>query len=243
MEAENLPTFNSNAIEVNLHKIPDLSDKFVYFNDDFFILRKTEPSHFFRRGLPAGVASLNAFSPVSDDTFHYSANCVSAVNRNFDKRATLRRHFSKWFNPRYGSHLFRTIALSPWPRFTGFAQLHLPQPFLRSTFEEVWEREPQALTETAKSRLRSLSNVSQYVFQYWQLCSGQFTPVSPRRYGRYWEIGRDAFADILKGIVSQEDSLVCINDGPVESFADAKRDLQAAFLTLFPSHSKFELQS
>ena len=32
-----LPTFNSNAIEHHLHQIKGLSEKFLYFNDDFFL--------------------------------------------------------------------------------------------------------------------------------------------------------------------------------------------------------------
>ncbi|MBX4777370.1 capsular biosynthesis protein, partial [Klebsiella sp. CVUAS 10191.3] len=32
-----LPTFNSRAIEVNIHKIKDLSEQFVYFNDDMLL--------------------------------------------------------------------------------------------------------------------------------------------------------------------------------------------------------------
>lgn len=32
-----LPTFNSNAIEHHLHVIPDLSERFIYFNDDLFL--------------------------------------------------------------------------------------------------------------------------------------------------------------------------------------------------------------
>ena len=32
-----LPTFNSNTIELNFHRIEGLSEKFVYFNDDTFI--------------------------------------------------------------------------------------------------------------------------------------------------------------------------------------------------------------
>lgn len=35
--ADDLPTFNSNAIEMNLHRIPGLSDKFLYLNDDVFL--------------------------------------------------------------------------------------------------------------------------------------------------------------------------------------------------------------
>ena len=34
-----LPTFNSAAIEVNLHRIEGLSKKFVYFNDDVMLMK------------------------------------------------------------------------------------------------------------------------------------------------------------------------------------------------------------
>jgi hypothetical protein len=34
-----LPTFNSNAIELQLHRIPNLSRQFLYFNDDVFLGR------------------------------------------------------------------------------------------------------------------------------------------------------------------------------------------------------------
>lgn len=42
-----LPVFNSHAIEANLHHIPGLSDKFLYFNDDVFLCKKVEVSDFF----------------------------------------------------------------------------------------------------------------------------------------------------------------------------------------------------
>ena len=35
--SSDLPTFNSNAIEHNLHRIKGLSEKFIYFNDDVFL--------------------------------------------------------------------------------------------------------------------------------------------------------------------------------------------------------------
>ena len=34
-----LPTYNSHTIELNLHRIPGLSENFVYFNDDVFLIR------------------------------------------------------------------------------------------------------------------------------------------------------------------------------------------------------------
>ena len=41
------PVFNSHAIETALHKIPGLSEHFIYMNDDVFVLRPIQPSHFF----------------------------------------------------------------------------------------------------------------------------------------------------------------------------------------------------
>jgi Protein of unknown function (DUF3184). len=48
-----LPTFNSHVIEAYLHLIPGLSEQYIYFNDDFFLMRETEKSDFFTsNGIP-----------------------------------------------------------------------------------------------------------------------------------------------------------------------------------------------
>lgn len=41
-----LPTFNSNAIEAHLHRIPNLSRKFLFLNDDLFFGRPIAPAEF-----------------------------------------------------------------------------------------------------------------------------------------------------------------------------------------------------
>ena len=48
IEQDYLPTFNSHVIEAHLHKIPNLSEHFIYFNDDVFVakpLQKRELAH------------------------------------------------------------------------------------------------------------------------------------------------------------------------------------------------------
>ena len=55
IEPQYLPTFNSHVIEAHLHKIPGLSENFIYFNDDVFVARPLKAEHFFR---PNGIASL-----------------------------------------------------------------------------------------------------------------------------------------------------------------------------------------
>ena len=48
--AELLPTFNSCTIEMFLHRIPGLSEEFLYFNDDMFPLSPCDREDFFRDG-------------------------------------------------------------------------------------------------------------------------------------------------------------------------------------------------
>ncbi|TCJ97899.1 Stealth-like protein [Volucribacter psittacicida] len=50
-----LPTFNSHVIEAFLYKIPDLSENFIYFNDDVFVAQELSKEHFF---LQNGIASI-----------------------------------------------------------------------------------------------------------------------------------------------------------------------------------------
>lgn len=42
-----LPTFNSHAIESCLHRIPNLGEYFIYFNDDVFLNKYVHQSIFF----------------------------------------------------------------------------------------------------------------------------------------------------------------------------------------------------
>ncbi len=44
---EYLPTFNSGTIEMFLHRIPGLSEKFIYANDDFYCIKKLSENDFF----------------------------------------------------------------------------------------------------------------------------------------------------------------------------------------------------
>lgn len=42
-----MPTFNSRSIETLLHRIPNLSENYVFFNDDFFLGRPCGVSDWF----------------------------------------------------------------------------------------------------------------------------------------------------------------------------------------------------
>jgi len=239
-----LPLFNANALEVNLHKIEGLAEKFIYFNDDLFFSAPTEPDRFFLDGKPRDSFVANALSS-SQGVGHFVLNDLEIINRHFDKWKISRSRLFHCFNVRYGMGNLRTMALLPWRRFTGFVDYHLPQPFCKSTFDELWNLEREALERTGASRFRSCDDLNQYLFRYWHLAKGAFVPVSMRD-GKYLTLSmrnlRDGTVDRV--INSGEYRLVCLNDDEgisTEEFAEAKELLRQSLEKLLPQKSEFEL--
>lgn len=237
--SEYLPTFSSRPITLNLHRIKELSEHFVLFDDDMFLIDKVGPERFFRNGLPCDKAAFNTISPTSAFT-HNIVNDLCVINASFKKHEMMRKHFWKWFSLQAGNKLLRTIFLLPWPHFSGFYDHHLPQVFLKSTFEEVWERHENLLLRTTASRFRSIADVNSWLFRYWQLARGNFAPLNVKKEGVYFAISDDTLDEIVKTITCQKKKIACLNDGEVSSFEAAKERINAAFHKILPEKSSFE---
>lgn len=117
--AEYLPTFNSHTIELNLWRIPGLSEHFVYYNDDMFLISDTQPDDFYRDGLPREMAV--AYSLTNDqknDSFsHMLLTMTGLINGFFDKKQVQRTNWKKWFNPIYGKKAVNTVMTAYSHRF------------------------------------------------------------------------------------------------------------------------------
>ena len=241
LKEDNLPIFSCNPIEVNLHRIKGLSDRFVYFNDDTFILRTLPKEHFFSSGLPCDAMGFNAIydSPIA----HIKINDISIINRHFAKSVVTKENFFKIFNYKNNViEMLKTLLLIPWPKITGFYDPHQPQPFLRSTFEEVWNKERDILERTSATKIRSSADVNQYLFRYWQLCQGNFRTRSfHRTFSKMIESEADA-DEFCRKIQSGRYEMICINDNVSDDsvFEQSKRKITGAFEKLFPEKSTFE---
>lgn len=245
--AQYLPTFQANTIEDNLHRIDGLSEQFVYFNDDTFIIRKMVEVDFFKNGLPCDCAILNM--PVMDRNGTPFANTsAEIINDHFEKNKVIRESLSKWFNLKYGSQILKTVALMPWRRFGTLYQPHLPTSLLKSTFEKLWEVEGDALDKTCRERFRRKGQLSQYIFVDWQRATGRFYPRSPR-VGKSFFLGKGtSFVDIeqmdeaVAYIRKQRGKMVCLNDGDMtdEEFQERKTAIRDAFQSILPEKSSFE---
>lgn len=244
MPADSLPVFNSTALEVNLHRIKDLSENFIYFNDDMFLTDYLKKSDFFdlKSGLPAYSGIQDAISALGDfsEHEHILLNDLNVINKHFDKRKQMMKNLSKWINFKYKSGLIRNLSLLPWKRFTGFYNKHMPAPYLKETFEKVWIKEPDILVETTYHRFRTNRDVNQYLFRYWNIAEGTFKPINIP--SRFFEIKDNNINIIGKAIIDRKYKMICLND-PSEDidFEKCKKKLNEYLYTAFPNKSSFEI--
>ena len=245
--AEYRPAFSSNPIELNFHRIPGLSERFVFFNDDMYLLRPVSEDFFFRNGLPRDAALLNPV-PTTDlrgagpdaRIFTIPLNDAEYLNRDFDFRACVRQHLFKWLAPVYGSGLIRNLLLMAWPRFVGFDEPHLPQAFLKASYEAAWAQDGDVLAETSSHPLRDDRDVNQWLIRQRQLAEGRFIPRRPIR-DAVFRLGDQAEA-VCDAVRHQRKPMICVNDDSVNP-ADAPRireAVQNAFEAILPERSGFE---
>ena len=62
---EYLPTFNSNTIEMNVHRIKDLSENFILFSDDVFPLKPIPEEYYFKNNVVCDEAVENIITTTS----------------------------------------------------------------------------------------------------------------------------------------------------------------------------------
>ena len=240
--AEYLPVFSSRAIEVSMHKIDGLSEHFVYFNDDFFLTNFVTKGFYFKNGKPRD----GAIQEIKDSSgaltmLAVNFNNLNLINRCFSKREVMRKNFFKWFSPAYGNQLWRNLSLLPWPKFCGFMNPHAPQPFTKSTFEEVWQACPQELENTLRQRFRSLFGVNPWLFRHWALCKGDFSPKNPLKGSRCFDLTDNNAEEIAGLIRNQAYKEIIINDSVLEDFDAAIGKIRAAFDEILTEKSAFEV--
>lgn len=238
---EYLPTFSANTIELNIHRLPSLSEHFIYFNDDMFVLNRLPDTRFFRKGLPCDCAIMTA-KPSGGGIIHIAINDLDVLDAHFDKHTQIKKHLAKWFNLKYGRGLINNMLLYPWREFSGFVEPHLPNPFLKSTFMEIWQKAPDILDKTCQMKFRTNEDVNQWLVRYWQLAEGEFIPYNTRKRGLTMDITDNTLPLISEYIANQHYDIICINDSDeIKDFEKAKIVLQKSFEKILPDKSSFEI--
>ena len=127
-----------------------------------------------------------------------------------------------------------------WPWFPGIYYDHLCSNFLKSTFEEAWERDGETLDMTCREKFRTKGNCNQWVMKFWQLAKGIPVPRSVKE-GHCFHIREKLSENDIRDISQGRYKRICINDTvETKDFEQEKLRVQQAFEKLLPEKSSFE---
>lgn len=238
-----LPTFNSHTIELNLHRIHELSEHFVYFNDDTYLISRVSPDFWFKRGVPCDCAIINPIAPSNRNCIsNLQLTTAAVINENFSKNDVIKNNFCKWFNLKYGNLLLLNFLFLPWKKFPGILEKHLPNSFLKSTFEEVWDKEYDLLDETCSHKFRNFKyDVNQWIMREWQVAKGEFVP-RKINYGTSIAIRnlQDA-KKVIEEIYKKKYKIICINDHLEKDYGTVLNIIEKGLNDIFKEKSSYEL--
>ncbi|MGK4580148.1 stealth family protein [Kitasatospora sp. HPMI-4] len=217
-DPEALPTFNSHAIESQLHHIPGLSEQFLYFNDDVFLGRPVTPQLFFHSNGLTKFFPSQAMVPFGTPSVQDPP--VSAAAKN--NRQLIQRDF--------GTTLVQKM-------------MHVPHALRRDVLLEIEERFAERHQETAATRFRGPADLSvaSSLHHHYGYHSGRAVP-SEIAYA-YLDLMHDSTSRRLARILTARNlDVFCIND-TVSDRKDlpAQLELLQPFLdAYFPVPSPFE---
>ena len=207
-----LPTFNSGVIEMFLHKIPGLAERFIYFNDDMF-----------------------AASPLNANDFFHGWKIRT---RFFSHRIGKGNRDAAW---RHGFTNSVRLGAKP-RKIKGdgkfyFSPPHVALPLTRSLCAEVWRTLEKEIVASL-TPLRDRRNVNQYLFPAWALAHGK----SGGCFNCTWRYHNTAETDLqnkLHCLDADSIQLVCINDVPHTPEANINAIYQY-LKRKYPDYCRFE---
>ncbi len=213
---EELPTFNSHAIESRLHHIPDLSEHFIYFNDDIFLGRPTVKEDFFS-STGMSYSTLENYGMVHGDPNPDEPDYFNAA--------------------RNGKRLIEeTFGQSPTMLHT-----HSPYCLRRSVIEEMEEKYSLQFSQTANTTFRTVNDISVPSFFYHHYAYHIGKAQRRKEETGLFKISNKHIAKKVHNLKNQEYLSFCINDG--DSSANSKqwgRLVINILESVFSLKSKFE---
>jgi hypothetical protein len=214
-----LPTFNSHAIESQLHHIDGLSEHFVYFNDDVFLGRPVPPSLFFHSNGVSRFFPSKALLPMGphrpDDT---PVAASGKNNRDLIEQLTGKAIAAK--------------------------MRHVPHALRRSVLAEIEERYPERVAETAGHRFRHPQDlaIASSLAHYYAYTTGRAIPDTSLEYD-YVDLAQPSSPRRLNRFLAERRfDVFCLNDTTSEPAMYARQTAMLNWFLgeYFPVPSSFE---
>jgi len=206
------PTFNSCTIESFLWRIPDLSEKFIYFNDDMFPLNPMGASDFFTGDKPHIYFQEHIHMNPTSMFEHQSRTGIDMMCNAL--------HHDKY------------------PAGEIVRPEHTIIPMLKSTLEKVGGLCGEKLSQSV-SMLRKKTNVNQHIYSYYQYLTGEYVQYLHRFL--YVDIKND-LSYVRPAIINSEFQIVCLNDSDkIKDYKKSRQELIDIFEEKFPNKCKYEV--
>lgn len=202
-----LPTYNSHAVESQLHNIPGLSEHFLYSNDDMFFGRPVNPGLFFT---PGGITRF------VEATLRIGVGETSPSRSGHDNAMRVNRTLLR---DRFGRTITRHLE-------------HCAVPLRRTVLRALEAEFPDHFARTAAARFRSPSDISvtNSLAPYYGLFTGSAVQQTGARV-QYIETTLAATAARLSRLErGRRVDMFCLNDG---SEPELDEDARTAIVTGF----------
>ncbi|WP_213495806.1 stealth family protein [Lactococcus formosensis] len=238
---EYLPTFNSNVLDLNLDRIPGLTEQFVYINDDVFFNSPTQPTDFFENGLPKLQLMHAPFMPT-DAIF---SNNTLALNKVVDATSLFTKKMLSMKNGVFAalSNLYLLPILKYYGKFIGFREDHLSMPLTKSSYKAVREKLPEYFDYVGRSKFRNSLNiqaVNVWLMMDYARATNEFVPMNSFKFGRLVNLGTDVD---FKKLFQSKYKILCLEDGDFvseEDFPSIVQKMNAELEGQLPVKSSFE---
>ena len=242
---EYLPTFSSHTIEWNLWRIPGLSEHFVYFNDDVFIMNKLNKNDFFFNGYPRYTAIAQPIITYSRMAAHRHArfNNLGLMNSYFDIQKSIEKNPEKWFNVQYGKLIkYNKLAYED-GYISGMYYHHVGTPFRKTAIADFTDHFADRVHETCLNRFRTSDDIMHQAVQMWEIFNGTFEPIGPYYLGKFISPTKANIEETIN-LIRSPIRMLCINDHdqiPDTDFDEIKMMVINELDKKFPKKSSFEL--
>ncbi|KAH3732348.1 Stealth protein CR1, conserved region 1 [Pelomyxa schiedti] len=220
---DDLPTFNSNAIEANLHNIPDLAPCLLYMNDDMFLAREIPRNFYFNPD--NGVLNLymsRAFTAPMKDKMAFHAWHASIGFSN--------ELLNAWYHPENKEEPHKYVAHHCY--------------FMRHDVMDVmYHRWHEEFDRTSRHKFRQRADTAlPFLAANVALEENLAVSASSKNIFGTWKPDEKENAKWWKDTWAAQPYCVCINDGLDNSLASIEQTnkLQRLFEEKFPTPSRAE---
>ena len=237
--SEYLPTFNSNVIELMIHKIPDLAEHFVHFNDDVFLINPVYPDDYFTSDGTVKDSAVFRSIPISEYGHILLSNEIM-VNKCINRKSLFKQNKAKWFSLKYKKRVLQNWYFSKRIEDAYLECRHFAKPYTKAAFSDGWEICKNELFNTMKNRYRTGNDLSICFFRILNLYRGNFEPINDENSRMLTDIDKN-IERICGAVRGRNIKELVINDSICDDYDLRLQQLKNAFEQKFPNKSSFEL--